>query len=154
MALTDRVQARLPTELLAQLTQKDSRQPSTIDTTVLGLACTDVEADIETFAGVAYDNDDERHVAFAIRGVLLHLRVYQGRTEGAYERLRDWQRSLDENLRLVTGNNRIRLKSSSDLTPSDEAVDGAIVRPYFDERVIDDVVPRTRDSDDYSTGIS
>ena len=150
MALIDRVKARVSTELLAQLTQKDSRQVSTVDDTVLNLAIDDVVADVAVFAGVTYDNDDARHVAYAVRGVLLYLRVNQGRTEGAYERLRDWQESMNRGLRLVTGNNRFSIKSSSALTPSDEAPGGATVRPYFDERVIDDVVPRSRDSDDFT----
>jgi len=153
VALIDRVKARLPAELLRQLTQKDDRQPATIDDTVLGLAIDDVGADFKVYAGVAYDDADARHVVFAVRGVLLCLRLNQGRTEGAYERFADWQRSLDEHLRLVTGNDRISPKSSSALTPSDEASAGEIVRPYFDERVIDDVVPRQRDSDDIASDI-
>lgn len=150
MALIDRVKARVPAEILKQLTQKDDRQPSTIDDTVLGLAIDDVVADFAVYSGVTYDNDDARHVAFAVPGVLHRLRFNQGRTKDATEKLEGWWRSLDEHLRLVTGNDRLHFKSTSALTPSEEAPNGATVRPYFDERVTDDVVPRARDYDDFA----
>ncbi len=131
MALVDEVKSRFPTEKLVQLTNVDSTDATTINEARLLLAATDVEGDFRTLAGVVYSNADARHVSFATTGVVRKLQVWKLET-AADEMHEAWQKSIHDVLRLVTGNDRIRPKSSSELTPSKEAPGGIKVRPHFD----------------------
>jgi hypothetical protein len=131
MALVDEVKSRFPTEKLIQLTNVDSTDATTIDDARLLLAATDVEGDFRTLAGILYNNADARHVSFATTGVIRKLQVWKLET-AADEMHEAWQKSIHDVLRLVTGNDRIRPKSSSELTPAKEAPGGIKVRPHFD----------------------
>lgn len=76
MALSDEVTSRYPAVRLAQLTNPgDPTGTGSVDTTVLGLAATDVEADFEFEGGVNYDNTNARHVAIAVEGVIAKLEI-------------------------------------------------------------------------------
>ena len=78
MALIDEVKARFGTQYLVNLSNPYLETGTTIDETRLGKACTDVEADIETFAGVEFDLTDARYVSLAIAGVELKLLIWNG----------------------------------------------------------------------------
>ena len=145
MALEDRVKERVPEQRLINLTN-DKRGVTTIDNAILGFAARDTEADLEIFAGVAFDETDKRIVVLAVEGVILHLLKFKG--ESRFEvKLDAWRTNLNERLRLVTGNNRIKPKTSSRLTPAVEAPGGEIVRPFFDaESSFDDVIPEQKDT--------
>ncbi len=139
MALATRVQNRVRTQLLIELTNPNDKTATTVETTVLGYAVTDTAADFETYAGVAYDDTDARHVAEAVRGVVVRLEVNAGRAKA--ERLTEWQDRMDRMFRLRHGNDRIMPQSSSRLTPQTEAPSGE-VRPWFDlEETFNDLIP-------------
>ncbi len=88
-----------------------------------------------------YDNTDARHVSAAIEGIEVKLQVYKGDSPSR-QRHKDWQSMLENKLRLVTNNNRILPKSSSRLTPAEEAPGGLQVRPSFDgEESFEDLIP-------------
>lgn len=140
MPLTAEVIARIPNQRLVNLTN-DLPGATVINATILANAAADTEADLETCAGVAYDDNDPRLVAAGVRGVILYLLSYKG--ESRYEvKLTEWRQFLTDKLRLVTGNNRVRPRSSSRLTPAEEAPGGTIVRPWFDGEVgFGDLIP-------------
>lgn len=142
MTLPSNVTARVRTQLLIELTNPNDRAATSIDTAQLDLASTDVEADFRTFAGTTYDDTDARHVSEAIVGVILKLQAYMGTTPKPFEDVTEWQERLHDRLRMVTGNNRIRPKSTSELTPVPEAPGGVKVTPWFDpDSAFTDLIP-------------
>lgn len=133
MPLADEVTNRVRTQLLVELTNPNDRSATTVNTTQLGRAVTDVQAAFRTYASVTYSNDDARHVEEAIVGVLLYLQMYAGKTPRPARDVTEWKRNLHDVFRLVAGgNNRVMPESSSQLTPTEEAPNGITVRPFFD----------------------
>lgn len=148
MALADEVKSRVADQRLVELTNPDDRDATTINATVLGLAVTDIGAEFKVLAGVTYSNADPRHVTYAVDGVVLKLLAYMGQSPSVAA-FQSWKDTLFSRLRVVTGNNRIKPKSSSKLTPAKEAPDGAIVRPFFDiNSSFGDLVPEEDSSGD------
>lgn len=133
MALIDEVTARYTTARLTALTRQDDTTTATVDTTVLGNACDDVEAEIEVRCGVAYDGTDARHVAYAVRGVIALLN-YRAGTQGSQAGWDGWTESL-RSLGRVTGQDRLTPETDSPLEPTaDDDGRSTPVRPYFDRR--------------------
>ena len=143
MALIDEVKSRIPAQKLVELTNVDDINPTTVNDTRLGKAIDDAEADFEVHTGVVYDNDVAKHVNAVVIGVVRKLQL--DKLESSAVKHHDaWVKSL-ERLRLVTGNNRIKPKSSSKLQPAKEAPNGEIVRPHFDvEDGFGDIIPEQR----------
>ena len=133
MALTDEVQGRYDTQLLIGLTNPNNRAAASINATTLNYACTDVEADFEMVAGIAYANDDKRHVNVAIEGVIAKLSMRMNQAGERSKNLVDEYLGRLEQLAMVTGRNRLMPITKSKLTPSDESPDGGTkIRPKFD----------------------
>lgn len=131
MALSDRVTERYGTQGLVELTNPGDTSATTADTDRLGYACTDAAADLEIYAGVAYDETDARIVAVAVEGAVYHLRRKLRPGDPANAQLRkEWLEQL-EGLGRVTGRNRISPRTNSLLDPTRERADGR-VRPDFD----------------------
>lgn len=139
-ALADEVTSRLPTQVLAELTS-GTPGATTVDTAKLALAVADATAAMEVHACVTYDGTNSRHVAYGVRGVLLFLASYKGEDKAVWERLKAWEDSLFA-LRKVERHDRIIPKSSSRLTPTEEAPGATIERPLTDpETFWRDVLP-------------
>lgn len=134
-------QARYSSTLAVKLTNPDAEGATTVDSTRLTNAATDVKADIQVLCGVTYDSTDARHVAAAVEGVRLRLLAYKGDTEAGRE-LAAWQERVKGSLGLVTGRDRVMPKTSSELTPSSErTITGETVRPDFDRENLWDYTP-------------
>lgn len=129
MTLISNVQSRIPSGRLIELTNDDTSD-TTVNATVLGLAADDIEAMFQILGVGTYDDTDARHVAEAVPGVVLLLRLWKG--QATDEDFENWKKNVMDKLRKVTGNNRISPKSSSKETPADEAPDGQEIRPDFD----------------------
>ena len=143
MALIDEVKSRIPTQKLVELTNVDDPSIKIITDIRLAKAVTDTEADFEVHTGVVYDNSNAKHVNASVIGVVRKLQLDKLESS-AFKNHEAWHKSL-ERLRLVTGNNRIKPKSSSKLTPAKEAPNGEIVRPHFDvEDGFGDIIPEQR----------
>ncbi len=143
MALIDEVKSRIPTQKLAELTNLNDISVKTIDDPRLQLAVDDAEAEFKVRVGVVYDNDDARHKNFAIIGVVRILQLDKLEST-AIKNYEDWHKAL-ERLRLVTGNNRILPKSSSEKTPAKASPGGELVRPLFDVNDgFTDIIPEQR----------
>ena len=135
--LIDEVDERYNRQFLIGLCNPNDRAASTLDKTSddapIVLASTDVEADFEIVAGVIYDNDDKRHVAVGIEGVIAKLSVRMNQAGDRSKALVDGYMEKLERLALVTGRNRLLPLSKSELQPSDEVPEGYNkVRPKFD----------------------
>jgi len=138
MALAAEVQSRYPSALLIQLTNPMNTAASSVNMTTLGLAATDVEADFQITAGVAYDGADARHVSVGIEGVIAKLLERTGHSDASAWRARYDSRLRD--LAKVTGRDRILPTSDGILQPTEPQA-GTIVRPAFDDDVFDGFVP-------------
>lgn len=134
MALADEVTARYPEPRLRQLTNGGTESASSINTTTLGYAATDVQADFKTYCGVAYDNSDARHVAVAVEGVIAKL-YQRGEAPGSKANaLHDAYIERLTALAKVTGRDRLKPTTKSVLTPTSEQQDSSqTVRPSFDD---------------------
>lgn len=130
--LTDAVIARYSTERLSQLTQKDNRSPTTVNTTVLGLAAADAVAEFQTRAGVTFDDTNAQHIRLCCGGTVAFLVSYKGQDPDAWKLVKDFQRDCDA-LRMTGANKRIQPITTRDLGPSPD-IDGAgrPRRPEFD----------------------
>ncbi len=133
MSLSTEVSARYSVARLTALTRQDDQTTASVDSTVLGLACDDVEAEIEVRCGVEYDDADARHVAYGVRGVIALL-SYRAGTQGSQAGWDAWLESL-RSLGRVTGQDRIFAETDSPLEPTpDDEGRSTPVRPYFDRR--------------------
>lgn len=138
MALADEVTSRYASKLLINLTNPQDPTASAIDTTTLGLACTDVEADFQIYANVAYDGSVATHVAVATEGVIHKLEARSGHVNAKAE-LDAWRfRLLD--LAKITGRDRCLPVTNSKMTPSEEQVGSETVRPAFDDENFDGII--------------
>jgi len=79
MALSDDVQTRISSQRLIELTNDGSPTASTIDTTILGNASTDIAADFELFSSEDYASTNATHVAIAVPAVMGKLYEYMGK---------------------------------------------------------------------------
>ena len=141
MTLTANVQNRYGTQFLVNITNPTDPTATAIDTTRLSNACTDTEADFKIYSGIIYDDAVDTHVAVDVEGVIAKLAIRTG-TGGQFAnsshenfiaRLRD--------LALVTGRDRISPRTDGILVPSSEQIGSEIVRPEFDRRRFDDLIP-------------
>lgn len=122
---------------LAQITNPGASSTNTVDIDRLDRACEDVQSDFEIIAGVAYDDDDGRHVVVAVEGVIAKLYL---RTEapGNNAKLHDAYLDRLNDLKKVTGRNRPMPVTTSTLDPTAEQ-SGA--RPDTDLPTFNDFIP-------------
>ena len=144
MTLAANVQARYAVAKLVQLTNPGDVNATTINTTILDLACTDVEAEFEITAGLDYDDTSALHVANAVEGVLVILRVRQrGEMLAVSDEYEKWRGAL-ERLSMVTSRDRIIPQSSSQEVPSRFNEN---VQPVFDNQRFSELGPNRRRAD-------
>lgn len=129
--LTDAVTARYATERLAQLTNKDSRSATTVNTTVLGLAADDAAAEFAIRSGETFDETLAAHIRLASELVIAFLIQYKG-AENAWQVMKDAQRACDV-YRSTRQNKRIAPVTDRSVGPTpDLNADGTARRPEFD----------------------
>ena len=79
MALSDDVTNRMASQRLIEVTNDRDSTATTVDTTILGYAATDISADFELLSSENYDSTNAVHVAIAVPAVMGKLYEYQGR---------------------------------------------------------------------------
>jgi len=119
MSLDANVQSRWSAQILINASNPQNSTSTTIDTTRLTNAETDVQAAFKVMAGVAYDDTDDRHVLYAVEGVLVRLLVLTGQAQ--LETWTDWKKALKFELGKVTGRDRIAMSTRSKMRPTEEA---------------------------------
>lgn len=142
MSLRTNVEARISSQKLLELTNPENRAASSVNTSLLDTACTDVVADLAIHAGLTYDDTNALHVTVAVEGVVLKLRAYAKpaaeNTDAQYQR---WLERRVAALAKVTSRDRIWPETNSELEPSSETRGGIPRRPRFDEQKFDGIKP-------------
>lgn len=128
MALTDEVISRYSNQILVNVSNPQSTVTTTVDTTRLGLASTDVQA-IFTKHGLTYDNSIATHVQTAVGGVFARLSVMTGQL-GADSL---WKSFLEDMKLLVETTSRDRIAPTTDslLTATEDTIGS---RPASDRK--------------------
>lgn len=103
MTLAAAVTARYSNEFLVGLTNQADRAATTVDTTILGYAATDVEAQFAVLTGLTYDDTDAAHVAACCPGVLWQLQRYTGKDDKASGSFFDQFKKATDSIALTTG---------------------------------------------------
>jgi hypothetical protein len=134
MTMSSNFQNRLSSEEVIQLTNPKNRGATSIDTTRLNNAISDVEGYFQIHANTTYDDTDGRHVAVAMEGLELILRKRHGNSNID---LSGWIEELVA-LGKVTGRNRISPDSSSVKTV---AVDTDAKKPFDLNRDFGNIIP-------------
>lgn len=140
MALADDVQARIPTRRLRELTNRDSNNATTVNTTVLGYAVTAVEGAFKTYAGEEYDGSLEQHVGVAADAVVERLKTWATGTKAG------WDAAVQaiKDMAQTRARDRVIVETTSQLTPSTEVESGQVVRPKLaDPETWDGYLPTT-----------
>jgi len=134
MALTDEVQGRYSTQLLVNASNPQNSGATTIDTTRLSYACTDVTAEF-TKRGITYDNTVATHVATAVPGVYARLLVMTGQSGDEL-----WQRFMDDLQLLSETTSRDRIMPTTDsLLEATEDTSGDL--PASDRKNMEGYIP-------------
>jgi len=141
VSLIANVQARFSAQRLINLTRPDAGNQTTADTTLLGYACTDVEAMVRVYAGTVYDDTDAQHVAVACDGVVAllesRMRTFTVEEQNPMTAWIARARALGK----VTGRDKVTPTTNSQYQPSPDLPEGATtVRPAFDNRRFDDTL--------------
>lgn len=141
MALSDDFQDRYSTTYVKQITNPDTPNPSSVNTTTLDAAVTDVKSEF-TRRGITYDSTEDSHVATACLGIeaLLLLRGGKSR-EFALNRYDEFKEQI-EIVRKSGPADRFAPKTNSVITPTAEDSGGRTVRPDFDLPAFDNMTPR------------
>lgn len=136
MTLLSRLTARISSDRADQLSNPDLPGASSSDTTRLQAAADDAQGIFETVTGVTYDDTNARHVAYAVAGAEIILRV---RAQGLNSIFNDpdmkgWKVELRE-IAGTLGRATFAPKATSGYTPSEPETG----RPPFDQRNFDDI---------------
>lgn len=122
------VTSRISSARLIQLTNPDVVTATTVNTTLLALAVTDVQADFELLGGATYLATNPVHVSLGITGVVAKLHEWTGNGGEWAAAHRDlWY----ENIKLLRTRSAVVSKSSSQLTPSTEAAQRPALDPVL-----------------------
>lgn len=149
MALSDEVMSRYGTQFLVGLTNPQASTATTVGTTKLANACTDVEAEFAK-VGITFAVATATHVVTACEGVIALLRKRAGQV-GGWEEWKEWRDVQLERLRMVTTNDRIVPTTNSQLTPSDEnPTNSDDVRPDFDNDEFTNIIPTKQRKTSYA----
>ena len=146
MALADEVTARFENQLLIELTNKDSRTATTVNTTLLALAVTDAESAFKVYSETTYDGDEGTHVLLGIQGVIAALEAY---TRIGHLGGESWEAFKTELAKLRTLSTRSRLTPQTDspVTRTSRSRNGNTVRPWADWPKFREIAPRNRNTD-------
>ena len=147
MSLLTEVTSRVPEQTLIDLTRQKDTNATTVNTSLLGLACTDVTAEFAVYVNAALDLTDARHVPVAVAGVLMTLREWLPARPDGIDKDRERWIERCRALARVSSRDRIQITSSSDLTPSEEVTGTESVRPYFDPADMRDFLPHPNPSE-------
>jgi len=146
MALVDRLTARLSANRQLQLSNPELPGASTNDTARLTAAANDAQGMFETVVGVVYDDTNARHIAYAVPGAQIMLKVNSmGQNPFTNPEVVAWKVSLRE-LAGTEGRATFAPKATSGYTVS-PAETG---RPPFDNVNFNDIrmrAPRENSSD-------
>jgi hypothetical protein len=147
MALIDEVTARIPSQVLIELTNPRDNSASSVETTILGKACDAVEAKFEVYAQESYDGDVTAIVEACVMGVVYQLRQWGSGISEVAEKGMTAFREECERIRGVRARAAITPTTDSKRTPSDENPTGGTLRPWADRDTFRGIRPRQPGAD-------
>lgn len=145
MALSDDVQNRIPSTRLIELTNPRDSSATSIDTTVLGYAVTDITGDFELLSCETFSDSNPVHVAICVPAVVGKLYEYDGRMSPQHNESYDVFVAKCDRLR--EGN----IPGPETNAPYDVVWPDSDTRKKFDRRNFNDyrpLSPRQRDYDE------
>jgi len=145
MALADDVTDRIEDQVLIELTNPDSRTATTINTTLLALAVTDVESAFTLYGETTYDSTEGTHVLLGVQGVIAVLEPYTRLGHLGGESWDAFLAALDR-LRLTSSRARITPQTDSPMTRTSRTISENDPAPPFDWPNFRKTQPRSRDA--------
>lgn len=153
MALADEVKSRYggsSSAFLIGLTNPQNPDAGSIDDAQLTRACTDVQADFKTYAGMEFDTTlatADQQIATAVQCVIARLKLYTGNTVGAEAEVERTTKALVAMAKTIA-RNRFLAKTKSGTTASEENPNSvADLRPEMDSSKFIGYVPDDRGQD-------
>lgn len=147
MSLTAAVTARYGPEFLINLTNPQNPSATAVNATVLGAASDDVKGDIITYCGMTYDQMQlttalsKSCISVAVEGVVAKLVLRTGAGGSAGSESHDAYITRLKALAKISGRDRVKPKTNSQLQPTPEQVGDEILRPIFDWTRFVDYIP-------------
>lgn len=142
MALSDDVQARVPSQVLIEHTNPRDASAASIETTKLAQACTSVQYRFEMYAQETYSSSNNYHVELAVHGVVMLLRIWGSGDWTSTTAMWEWFRGECEVYKAIGPRARIVPATNSPLKPSNEDWTAETIRPWSDGPQFYDILPR------------
>lgn len=144
MTLATEVTTRYSDKFVRQLTNPDNAPQGSVDAARLALAVTDATAEFERLAASPFDLTNPHHVDVAVQGVILKL-MERGGTHPAGDSAETIRGKFEKQCAALGstqgGRTRVQPSTNSILTPSSEGDTGTIVRPEFDRKEFNGLIP-------------
>lgn len=141
MTIATELAARVPSDMLVQLTNQGDPSATTVNTSVRDAAIADASAEFELLTGLDLDETDTLHVAAMMTGVLCYLHEYRASEREHGERLRQrWERTLVQ-IAHARGSRR-RVQPATSLTGLEPSTEDTGTRPDHDRARYNDYVPK------------
>lgn len=140
-ALATAWQVRNPAQIQVNLTNQGVEGATTVNTAVLAAAETDASNQFFHLTGIAFDTTNSEHLTLGCLGVTYFLYTYQGNPKSAVADAAktSWKDACGSFAR-TRGSIAAQLPlTNSNLLPT---ADESGQLPYFDRRVMSDLVPR------------
>ena len=143
MTLAAEVQARIPSQVLIELTNLRATNATALDSTVLAQACTSITYRFQMYAQETYSSSNEYHIEICVHGVVGLLRMWGAGAWGPSKEFWEWFKSECEVYKAIGPRARIVPATNSPLTPSNEDWDASsTIRPWSDDREFYDILLR------------
>jgi hypothetical protein len=150
MALLADYQARFATQLRTNVSNPQQTTNTTPDTTLEGLAASDVGGRFQAICGVVYDSTIPMMVDACCQAVYVKLQVWTGQVDpAAYEAIT----AYFETIKLVLGRDRLTPLTNSTLSQTPEPQGAAVAADWtkFRKYVPDQFGPGGRTADESGT---
>jgi len=136
VSLATDVTARIDSQILVEITNKRDVTATTVNATILALACTDVEARFGIYAQTAYLSTNAAHVSIAVEAVEAILREWGGSARALGKEFWADFKSECEMVKDVGPRSHIAPASNGVRTPTADDPDRT---PTFDDADFEDV---------------
>jgi len=143
MALVDEVTARVPSQVLIELTNPRDSDETAADATKLAQAATSVQTRFAIYAEEAYSSSNDYHVELCVHGVVGLLQMWGSASWSSAKKFWEWFREECERYKAIGPRARIVPTTNSPYTPSNEEWDATEpIRPWSDDREFYDILSR------------
>lgn len=133
MSLTSNFESRYSAFIVKNISNPQLSGATTKDAARIALAETDVKAIFEDTVGVAYDDDNVKHVAVAVKGMYLTLLSWTTQNDDSVKVEYDkWVETLDRLAKTIGGRKRLLPQTTSLTVRTSEKTGTTTPKPAFD----------------------